>query len=120
MFVPVDPDAAVIQSLVTSVERNVLTNAFLVVRNELLDSAKRRLFFDREHEYQIGLRFDAGFVERANGSKYRFDIARVVSNARRKDFAVANLRFDLQAILKHRVEMRINYDRLRAAGAFAY
>src|SRR5258708_35380251 len=99
MFVPVYADAAVVQSFVASVERYVLSDAILVVCDELPHAAKGRFFFDGEHKNQILFSLDAGFIERADRGKDRFHVASVVSDSGREDFAVANLSLDLQAFL---------------------
>src|SRR5712691_8288462 len=100
MLVPIDADAAVVQPLVSSVERNVLTDAFLVLGDKMLYSSEGRLFFNGEHKDKVRLRFDTGFIKRANRSQDRFDVASVIAYSGSEDLAVANLGFDLQAFLK--------------------
>src|SRR6266478_5084887 len=120
MLVPVYADATVVQSFVASVERHVLTDAILVICNELLHAAKRRLFFDGEHEDQVGLCLDSSFIERADRSQDRFYVASVVSDSRGENFAVANLSLDLQAFLKDGVEVSVNHQGFRRAGSLLH
>src|SRR5689334_24429633 len=98
-LVPVDADAAIGQALVAAVERDVLADAVAVLFDELLCAAERRLLFGGEDEDQVAFRFNAGLVYGADRSQQRFDVAGVVADAGRKDFAVADLGLDRQAVL---------------------
>src|SRR5262249_61201466 len=66
MFVPVDADTAIIEAFVSPVESNVLPNPVFVLGDEMLYSTKGRFLLYGEHEDQIRLGFDAGFIESAD------------------------------------------------------
>src|SRR5437762_429923 len=119
MLIPVDADAAVIQPLVSSVQRDILSDAILVLGDEMLHSTERCFFFDGEYKNKICLRFDPGFIERADRGEYCLDVAGIVSNSWGEDFAITNLRFDLQPFLEDGIQMRVKYDGLRSSGALA-
>src|SRR2546425_8692171 len=119
MLIPIDADAAVVQSFEASVECDVLPDAVFVFTDEMLDAAERRFFFDCEDIDEIRFRLDSCFIECADRCKNRFDVASVVADARGIYLAVTNLGFDLQARLKDRVEVSVEHYGLCAANAFA-
>src|SRR4030095_7701057 len=120
MFVPVDSNTAVIQSFISSIERNILADPILVLRYEMLYSSKRCFLFNRKNKYEVCSCFDACLIKRSYRSQERLDVASVIAYAGRVHFSIANLCLDLQAFLKNGVEMRIKDDGFCAAGAFPY
>src|SRR6476646_8266440 len=93
MLIPVDADAAVVQPLVSSIQRDILSDASFVLGDEMFHSAERRFFFNGEYKNKIGLRFDSRFIKCTDRSEYRFNVASVVSDSVGEYFAIANLGF---------------------------
>src|SRR5215216_441734 len=120
MLIPVDAYSTKGQPFVSSVERDVLAYAIFVLCDECSRAAKRSLFFDGEDEYQICFRSYVCFVKRANRSKQRLYVARIVSVSRSINLSVAYLGFDLQSFLKYRIEVRVEDHCFGSARSFAY
>src|SRR5947209_14374577 len=119
MLVPVDADAAVCEALVASVERDVVTDFILVLPHEGVDAFECGLLLDGEEEDEVASGLYVRRVERAYHGEQGLDVARVVADAGRVQFAVAHLDLDLQALLKDRVHVRVKDDDRAAASAAA-
>src|ERR1700748_2380418 len=100
MPVPVDADAAVCESLVSPVERDVMIYSRLVLAHERLDALEGRLLLDCEEEDDVGSGLSPSAAERANHREHGLDVARVVPYAGRVEPPASPLDLDLQPVLK--------------------
>src|SRR5262245_1613431 len=98
--IPIDSDAGISESFVTTVKRNVVIHFAFVIFRILLRACHSSFFVSGEHEDEIAFGFDLRGVEGANRREQRLDVARIVANARRIDATIANGCFDLQTGLK--------------------
>src|SRR6185436_17176363 len=88
--VPVDADAGIGKTFITTVERDVVIDLALVRLSKLPGAAHRSFLFDSKYKNQIAFGLNFARVQRPDGRQQSFDIARVVANARSKDSAVVN------------------------------
>ncbi len=95
MAVPVDPDAGVGESFVAAIERDVIIDFAFVVFCKLFRARHSGFFVSGEEKDDVALGFYVGCVECADGGEQRFDISRIVADARGINTSVTNSGFDL-------------------------
>src|SRR5215510_11576743 len=116
MAIPVDANARISKSLVTAIERDVLIDLSFVLIEITFHAIECRLFFNCEDEDKVAFGFDLRLVQRSNRREQGSDVARVITNSRRVNSAIAHGRFDLQARLKDRVHVRVKDDHRSTTG----
>src|SRR5215217_5781375 len=119
MAVPVDADARVSETFVTTVERDVVINLAFVIFRILLRAGHAGFFVSGEEENEVAFGFDLSRVERAKRCEQGFDVACVVADSGSINTAVANSCLDLEPRLKDCVHVRVEDSHWTTACAFA-
>src|SRR6201988_5452776 len=117
MTVPVDPDAGVGESFITSIPSDVVIHFAFVVFCELFGARHPSFFLGRKDKHKITFRLDLCSIKCADCCQQRLDISSVVTYAGRIDFSILDRGLDLQARLEDRIHVCIKHDNWATTGA---
>ena len=89
-FVPINSDAAVGESFVSAIQRDVIVDIFFVALDILLCARQSDLFSGGKNKYDIAFGFDIRTLECSDRGKQRRHIPSIIATARSIDPTVFN------------------------------